>query len=266
MNIVRVIIFGTAVLLILVVGIVSFVMMFLNKQRQQMEAVAKLNEEHQLDLLTASVDAQENVRRQIGGDLHDDIGTLLSTTRLSLAQLGRQIKTLPETELHFGQTNELLNQAISNVRRISKELMPSSLDEFGLGPAMEDFSEKLTISTGITVVFDSHGLRNQRFAPKIELILYRIIQELTNNSLKHANPSVINIDLFKVENTLNLIVKDDGQGFDMAEVMSNPGKGIGIRNIEGRLSIVNGKVDFDVAKGRGSKITIKVDLYQESLA
>jgi signal transduction histidine kinase len=256
----RVIIFGTAVILVLAIGIISFVVVFMQKQRQQYKEMTKLKDAHQLDLLTASVDAQENVRRQIGGDLHDDIGTLLSTTRLSLAQLGRQIKSMPETEGHFGQTNELLNQAISNVRRISKELMPSSLDEFGLGPALEDFSEKLTLSTGVNVFFDAHGLRNVRFLPKIELILYRIIQELTNNSLKHAKATQIDIDLSKIDNTLHLVVKDNGIGFDKDKVMKNPKNGIGIRNIEGRLSVINGKVFFDVANGRGSVILVDVNL------
>lgn len=256
----RVIIFGTALMLIIVVFFVLFVLSYLKRQQQQHEKVTKLNELHQKDLLEASVDAQENVRRQIGGDLHDDIGTLLSATRMSLAQLGRQLKELPETNKHFTDTNQLLDNAIGNVRRISKELMPSNLDEFGLISALKEFTEKLTTSTGVHVQFNTNGIINERFPPKIELIFYRIIQELTNNSLKHAKPTQINIDLEKADNHLLLNVMDNGIGFDLVEVKNNPSKGIGIRNIESRLSVVNGRVVFDVAKGKGSSILIDVNL------
>jgi signal transduction histidine kinase len=256
----RVIIFGTAVILVLAVGIISFVMVFMKKQQQQYEAMTKLNEEHQLDLLTASVDAQENVRRQIGGDLHDDIGTLLSATRMSLAQLGRQLKQLPETNEHFSQTNTLLENAIGNVRRISKELMPSNLDEFGLLSALNEFSEKMSSSTGINIIFTAIGTDGEKLPPKIELIFYRIVQELTNNSLKHAKPTHITIDLEKRDQQLLLTVSDDGIGFDMKEVAKNESRGIGIRNIESRLAVVNGHVMFDVAKGKGSVIKIDVTL------
>jgi signal transduction histidine kinase len=256
----RVIIFGTAVILVLAVGIISFVMVFMRKQQQNYEEMAKLNESHQLDMLSASVDAQENVRRQIGGDLHDDIGTLLSATRMSLAQLGRQLKQLPETNEHFSQTNTLLENAISNVRRISKELMPSNLDEFGLVSALNEFSEKMSSSTGLNIVFQTIGIINEKLPPKIELIFYRIVQELTNNSIKHANPNQISIDLEKRDAKLFLTVSDDGIGFDMNEVNKNESRGIGIRNIESRLAVVNGHVVFDVAKGKGSVIKIDVNL------
>jgi signal transduction histidine kinase len=256
----RVIIFGTALVLIFVVGIVSFVFIFLRKQQQQHFEMAKIEALHQKNLLEASVDSQEHVRRQIGGDLHDEIGTLLSASKMSLSILGKSIASQPGSKELVAQTTDLLNQAVANVRRISKDLMPSTLDEFGLVIALDEFSEKLTAYTGIPIFFKKINIENQIFPKKTELIYYRIVQELINNSLKHAKPSQINIDLELNENKLILTVFDDGKGFDMDEVMSNPKNGIGIRNIQSRLSLINGHVRYDVAKGRGSKITIDTEL------
>ncbi|MES2794442.1 MAG: ATP-binding protein [Bacteroidota bacterium] len=256
----RVILFGTAVILVLTFGIISFVLIYLRRQQQQQLEMSRLNELHQRNLLEASVDSQEHVRRQIGGDLHDEIGTLLSASKMSLSVLGKNIAGQAEAKILIDQTADLINQAVSNVRRISKDLMPSTLDEFGLVIALEELSEKLTVYTGIPIFFKKINVFNQSIPKKIELIYYRIVQELINNSLKHANPTEINIYLELRQKHLVLTVFDDGIGFDMNEVLTNPKNGIGIRNIQSRLSLVDGKVDYEVAKGKGAKITIDVQL------
>ncbi len=256
----HVIIFGTAVILVMAVGIISFVLVYMRKQQQQQEEMSRINELHQRNLLEASVDSQENVRRQIGGDLHDDIGTLLSATRLQLSLLGKQIKKNDLQTDFFDQTNELLNDAITNVRRISKELMPATLDKFGLEIGLKEFAEKFSTVTGVKVNFTSDGVDESKFSKKTALIFFRIVQELVNNSLKHANATDINISLKQGQTHLNLKVSDNGKGFDLQEVMASPATGIGIRNIESRLSVIGGKVKFDVAKGSGAKIDIEVGL------
>ncbi len=243
-------------MLVLVGSIIGFVFLYMNRQNEQRQKLAKLNEEHTRTLLVASVETQEQVRRQIGGDLHDDIGTLLSATRLSLKQLGKQINSNEKVHVNYEQTLELLNDALSNVRRISKDLMPSTLDEFGLIDALNEFTNKMSTSTGINISFEKNDLQHERFEHKTELIFFRIAQELTNNSLKHSQAKNIEINLKFSEQKLCMTVADDGVGFDLSEVMKNSGKGIGLSNIEGRLSLIKGTVTFDVAKGKGSKITV----------
>jgi signal transduction histidine kinase len=256
----KVIILGTAVIMIMAIGIISFVLVYMRKQQQQQENLNNINILHQRNLLEASVDSQENVRRQIGGDLHDEIGTLLSASKMSLSILGKNIADQESTKELVAQTTDLLNQAVANVRRISKDLMPSTLDQFGLVIALQEFSEKLTAYTGIPIFFKKINIDNQIFPKKIELIYYRIVQELINNSLKHANPTQINIILELADNKLIVVVNDNGIGFDMAKVMTNPQNGIGIRNIQSRLSLIDGKVDYDVAPGKGAIIKIQTEL------
>jgi signal transduction histidine kinase len=255
MNEVKIIIFGTAAMLLPVSAIIIFVILYYRRQRIQRTA----HEEalHQA-MLEASVASQEVVRRQIGGDLHDDIGALLSATRMSLAQITKYYDNEQKREIQFSRTQGLLNEALNSVRRISKELMPKTLDEFGLIEALKDFSQKMTLHTNLPIIFQYDNL-SKRYDTKIELALYRSTQELVNNALKHAHAQAIHITLRESNNSLILHVSDDGIGFDLKEV-NKPNGGIGIKNIESRISLIKGDIKFDVQKGKGSIFKMTVPL------
>ena len=258
MNEARTIILGTFAMLLPVTAIIIFVIFYNRRQRLQREKLELIEEEHRQAMLEASVASQENVRRQIGGDLHDEIGTLLSATRMSLTQITKYEDNPAKRKSLLDQTEELLNDTLNNVRRLSKDLMPSTLDEFGLIIALKDFTEKMTGFTGVMVCF-SHGELSKVFDKKIELVLYRTAQELVNNALKHAKATIISIQLHVKNNDLVLQVSDNGIGFDLAEV-NKPDCGIGIKNIESRISVLKGKIKFDVEKGRGSSFEITIAL------
>ena len=258
MNEAKIIILGTSAMLLPVTVIIIFVVFYNRRQRLQREKLEHLEEIHCQEMLEASVASQENVRRQIGGDLHDEIGTLLSATRMSLSQISKYEDNPIKRNILLKQTQLLLNDTLNNVRMLSKELMPSTLDEFGLIIALKDFTEKMTEYTGVMVCF-SHGELLEVFNKKIELALYRTAQELVNNALKHAKASVISIQLQVKHGDLVLQVSDNGIGFDLAEV-NQPNRGIGIKNIESRISVIKGKIKFDVEKGRGSSFEVSVAL------
>lgn len=263
MNEEKIIILGTFAMLLPTSAIILFVILYIRRQRIQREKTERIEEEHRQQMLEASVESQESVRRQIGGDLHDEIGTLLSASRMSLTQIIKFADDAEKRENILTQTQELLNDALNNVRRISKDLMPSTLDKFGLISALEDFTQKMTEHTGVLICFN-HGELNEIFDKKIELTLYRSSQELVNNVLKHAQASVINITLSKKEERLFLNVSDNGIGFDLAEV-NKPNRGIGIKNIESRISVIKGgEIKFDVEKGRGASFEISVPLLNHS--
>jgi signal transduction histidine kinase len=257
----KVIVFGTAAMLVLGFGIVSFILIYQKRQQQQRAELLLLNEQYQKSLLEASVDSQEGVRRQIGGDLHDDIGTLLSATRLSLAQMGRKLKEMPDdSKIFFEQTNELLDEAIGNVRRISKELMPSTLDEFGLIVALNEFVNKLSSHTGYSVQFTSKDLSKSRYNQKLELIFFRIMQELVNNSFKHADANNITIELKEKDNMLIMCVADNGKGYNTENIKKDVSKGIGLKNIESRLSVINGEIVVNSIIGQGTNTYISASI------
>ena len=258
MNEAKIIILGTFAVFLPVAAIIFFVIFYNRRQRLQREKLERIEEIHRQAMLEASVATQENVRRQIGGDLHDEIGTLLSATRMSLTQITKYEDNPAKRTALLDQTEELLNDTLNNVRRLSKDLMPSTLDEFGLIIALKDFTEKMTEFTGVMVCF-SHGELSEVFDKKIELALYRTAQELVNNALKHAKASVISIQLQVRNNNLVLQVSDNGIGFDLAET-NKPDRGIGIKNIESRISVIKGKIKFDVQKGRGSSFEITIAL------
>jgi signal transduction histidine kinase len=259
MNEAKIIILGTFAMLLPTSAIILFVILYYRRQRLQRERAERIEEVHRQQMLQASVDSQESVRRQIGGDLHDEIGTLLSASRMSLTQILKFSDDSVKRERLILETQQQLNDALNNVRRISKDLMPSTLDEFGLIAALKDFTQKISEHTGVLVCF-SHGELSEIFDKKIELMLYRSSQELINNALKHAQASVINVTLSKTEERLILQVSDNGIGFDLAEV-NQPNRGIGIKNIESRISVIKGgQIKFDVEKGRGASFEISVPL------
>lgn len=263
MNEANIIILGTLAMLLPASAIIIFVIIYSHRQRLQRQRTERIEKEHRQQMLEASVESQESVRRQIGGDLHDEIGTLLSASRMSLTQIVKFSDDAEKRESLLNQTQELLNDALNNVRRISKDLMPSTLDEFGLIAALRDFTQNMTVHTGVLICFN-YGDLNEIFDKKIELTLYRSSQELVNNALKHAKASVINITLSKNEERLFLNVSDNGIGFDLTEV-NKPNRGIGIKNIESRISVIKGgHIKFDVEKGKGASFEISVPLSTHS--
>ncbi len=244
----------------------AFVVLFLaySKQRQlrQRDVLRQLEEKHQRELLEASLQSQEAERRRIAADLHDDIGTMLSATRMSLAQANRHVGDNPTAEAGLRQTRELLEETINNVRRITKELLPSTLEQLGLVAALEEFIAKLhqtSLDVGIDLAHE--GLdAGSRPGGRVELTVYRITQELVHNSLRHARAAHIEVLLMRQGNRLLLTVSDDGVGFDPDLARREGQPGLGLKNIESRLNVIGGRVIFDAAPGKGTYVIVDVPL------
>ncbi len=253
---------GTIGILILSAGLVYFVVLYLQKQEKQKAEILEISIKNQRNMLEASVESQEIVRRQIGGDLHDDIGTLLSATRLSLAQVGKQLKIAKIDYDQFEHVNQLLLEAMTNVRSISKDLMPSTLDEFGLVVALRDLVSKFEKNQKIKVLFNNESTISDEFVieKKKELVFFRVAQELLNNAIKHAKATEVMILLKVSFENLILIVQDNGVGFDINQIKNDPQKGLGLKNIEGRMSVIDGDVNFESTIGEGSITMISVKL------
>ncbi len=247
-------IIGVAVIAMLLMGgaIILFVLYYQKRmteeklQRQQMEL------QFQKKMIEAALESQENERRRVAADLHDSIGAMLSTIRLSLIT---HVKRNEHDAESITESKKMLDDTIDSVRRISRDLMPSTLEKFGLSLAVKEMCDRFQTTTSLPIVFEEIG-KTPHLSKTRELMVFRIIQELLNNALKHSGASVLKV-ILKNSGNLDVIVEDDGAGFDLNEQQIE-GKGLGLFNIENRARLAGGAVIFDSEVGKGSKIIISI--------
>ena len=211
--------------------------------------------DHQKKMLEAILESQENERRRVAGDLHDSIGAMLSTIRVSLLTYA---KKTPSGEQGILESKKMLDDTIDSVRKISRDLMPGTLEKFGLSQAVNEMCERFQTTTGLPIAFEEIG-ETLPLGKTRELMIFRIIQELLNNALKHAEATAIKI-VFVNGDQLEVVVEDNGKGFNAEEHKFDrtPGKGLGLFNIENRARLAGAIVEFLVPPTQGSKIIIKV--------
>lgn len=222
--------------------------------------MSEVQRDYQKSLLETALDSEENERRRMAGELHDDIGVMLSLTKMSVNQLRQKSEHFGEEEkLLIGRVKDLLEETMTNVRRISKALVPTTLEQFGLEAAIEDLVGKLSPAGCPEVLFMEAKEAIPRQPPKTELALFRIAQELLNNAIKHAGATVIRIELFNSSGLIQLTVEDNGSGFDTVSVRESKKAGLGLKNIESRLSIINGTATYSKLKP-GTRVRVEVPL------
>ncbi len=209
------------------------------------------------NILSAVIKAEENERERISAEIHDGLGPLLSTIKLYVNELESGDLEPDEKATMLAQTNELINEAISSTRAISNNLSPHLILDFGLVKAVESFCKKVNLAQKTRIHFES-GLGGKRFDQTVEIVLYRIITELINNTLKHANAEKIGIYLEIIEDTLQMTYMDNGSGFDKEAVMSGDGGGMGLKNIVSRLRSVNGSYRMHSRQGAGFLMVVEI--------
>jgi signal transduction histidine kinase len=253
---VYILLFGGTLLMFLLAGMLLFFVSSYQKRLLRNKAdVEKMKVRHQLDLFQSSIDAMEDERRRVSRDLHDEIGAALSVLRLQVGQMNIDKDFNPEnTQNLIVDSKQLIDNTIENVRRISNDMLPSGLEEFGLKYAIEMLCDKVESASRLVINLNISGL--ERMENRLELSLYRILQELLNNTLKHANATEVNIDFTTDNQQLTVTYQDNGQGFD-SEKLSK--RGLGLKNIESRASMIHGKLEYltDLEKGMGIVLSIK---------
>ncbi len=253
-----VIIIGTGIMLIMAMFIVLFVMYYQRKQIEQQMRVKDMEAEFQRKLLEVSMASTEAERRRIAQDLHDDIGALLSVTKLTFNALYGQLGSKDQAERLAKQVREALDETISHVRRISRELVPTTLERFGLPAALQEFAAKSISSHTVRITFGYSGDENIRLEPKVELMLYRVAQELINNALKHSGGTNVHVQLSLPPETFGLVVEDNGHGFNLQEAHTRPSPGLGLDSIEGRLRVINGKINYETGPQKGCRAVVEL--------
>ncbi|AFK03921.1 putative signal transduction histidine kinase [Emticicia oligotrophica DSM 17448] len=259
------IVIGSGILLLMGVVLVIFVAYYQQRQLKrdllQQKAMQELKDEMQRQMLESALEVQEVERIRIAKDLHDEVGAMLSVTKMSFNQLLRKLDNAEDLAVMGKQTRELLEQSIGQVRRISKELVPSTLEEFGLILSIDEFIQKVHLASTSEFSFSYEGInQKQRFDKKIELTIYRLIQELVNNALKHADASEISLKLGIQDKNIIFTFTDNGKGFDFNAVRNDPKRGLGLRNMESRLSVINGQIDIQSNIGSGTITKIEIPI------
>lgn len=258
------ILIATIAMLLMAIFIIIFVAYYQQKQAQHQITVKELQERHRQELMAAMFRGQEAERRRLAQDLHDDIGTMLSVAKMTLNQLERNLDRYSSERIQAHKTRQLLDDTLKNVRRISRDLVPTTLERFGLLAALEELINNASNDL-ITVQLEGHDSFSVVAQP-MEVMLFRIVQELVTNAIRHAGASEIVVQFFRHDNELRVAVLDNGRGFDIDEVLQSRQRGLGLRNIESRLSVVDGHVTFDVAPGRGSRVIVQIPLENPKLA
>ena len=231
------------------------IFLFYRHNKQQQAAVDGERIIQQEARMNAVFLGQEEERRRIAKELHDGIGQTLSAIKLNYNVLTRNVGMMGQQN-EFNKIEKMLDSASVEVRSISHQMMPIELEQFGLVPAIESMLELNLAKTPIQFSFEHNSFAG-RFGTQIELALYRVLQELVNNVIKHSKANLLNVQLLKLANHIVFIVADNGVGFD---VETQEKKGIGLLNIAGRIDGINGHLHYESIPGNGTTVTIRTPL------
>jgi PAS domain S-box-containing protein len=225
----------------------------------------KLAEEHIHTLTQQLMQAQENERQMISRELHDRVGQDLSTLRIGLDTLiDNQPGVLPETRQRVSELSKMLQDSIMVIRDLSYDLRPPSLDQLGLVRTILQYAHDFSEKTGLSVDFTSAGMDHLRLDFDTDINLYRLVQEGLMNIQKHADARHVSIRLVASYPNIILRIEDDGKGFDVKErlVTALNEKRMGLRSMEERVNLLEGKIRIQSRPGKGTKVLIEVP-YEE---
>ncbi|MBS1231873.1 MAG: two-component sensor histidine kinase [Bacteroidetes bacterium] len=236
---------------LIIVGVILIRELFSSLKRADID---RLRAEKRV--INAIINTEENERKRFAKDLHDGLGPLMSTVKMSLSALGERITDNTGTVI-LNNTNHLVNEAINTLKDISNNLSPHVLSNFGLSSALSAFTAKINQTKAIEIDFKSN-MESLRLETEKEVVVYRAACELINNSIQHSGASRIEIDLNKHEKFITLQFYDNGRGFDTSSLGSEDTKGMGLSNIETRVKSVDGVFILESTPGKGTSALIKI--------
>ena len=220
--------------------------------------IDRLNHHRQMTnrrILTAVLRAEEKTRANFSKELHDGLGPLLSSAKMSLTALSRTEMDGERKEI-FDNTLYVVEEALRSLREISNNLSPHVLSDFGLARAIQTFIDRSAALHNVKISFATN-LRGDRYNSDIEVIMYRVVCELITNSLKHSGCSNIHLSLSVSGDILELQYGDNGRGFNPQAMMDC---GMGLSIINSRVHSLNGQFDIRSSKGKGMTASVKVNV------
>ncbi|TND08468.1 MAG: signal transduction histidine kinase [Bacteroidetes bacterium] len=246
-----------------IIGIIVLVsgILFLLYNKYRLNKENKLQQQvnrQQNELFNSVVTTQEKERKRIAEDLHDGLGSILSTAKLNLELMEKEnLELNPEQLQKYQSALHLLDEALVELRHVSHHIMPATLSKLGLLAALQNLFDRISSFSGMQVSFITHDY-DSRPDEHVEISIYHIILELMNNIVRHADAKEATVQLIRFPGYVNITVEDNGKGFDMEQAKNK--RGIGLSNIISRVNYLSGKIDIDSAPGSGTTVIIDIPL------
>jgi len=225
------------------------------KQMLQQQRINDLEKEKQLSATEAVLKGEEQERTRMAKDLHDGLGGMLSGIKYGLQTMKGNLIMTPENTQAFERSMDMLDSSIQEMRRVAHNMMPEALVKFGLDVALKDYCTDINQNSALHVSYQSFGLADTPLDQTMAITVYRIIQELINNTLKHAAAKTAIVQITRTNEQLVITVEDDGKGFDT--VILKQSKGIGWANIQHRVEFLKGKLDIISQPEKGTSVHIE---------
>lgn len=228
------------------------------KQQLQLQRISELETERQLSATEGVLKGEEQERTRLAKDLHDGLGGMLSGIKYSFNAMKGNLIMTPENQQAFERSMDMLDSSIREMRRVAHNMMPETLVKFGLDAALKDYCNDIEHSGALNVKYQSLGLEDGRLDQTVSITVYRIVQELVTNTLKHSGSSSALVQVTKTDGSISITVEDEGKGFDRS--ILEGAKGLGWTNIKYRVDFLRGKLDVDSAPGKGTSVHIEFNV------
>ena len=249
---------GTVIILLLLLFLSLFFFIFQKRQLQNNQEKAALQAQFSQEILKSQIEIQNSTLQQIGQELHDNIGQLLSVAKINLNILEGTNQS-EENQEYIKQTNEIIGQSIQDLRSLTKSLDGDFVQQFGLQESITHELQRIRktkkFETEVMQQGEAYALGFEK-----EIILFRIFQEFINNSLKHSEAKNIKVKFTYASEHFKLCVADDGKGFDYEKVITNKmfDSGAGLRNISRRCELIGGNCKLESVLGKGTQLDIQL--------
>ncbi|MGG9962349.1 ATP-binding protein [Ferruginibacter sp. SUN106] len=247
---------AAALLLILLLGFRNY----RNRQKLQQVKIDELEKERQLTATEAVLKGEEQERTRLAKDLHDGLGGMLSGIKFSLSNMKGNLIMTPDNTQAFERSIDMLDSSIKEMRRVAHNMMPEILLKYGLDIALKEFCNEIDYSGVIHLSYHSISMDKTVIDQTTAVTIYRVVQELVNNVIKHAAAKnvLVQVHASEQEKQLAVTVEDDGKGFDIALLQQSPG--IGWSNIQHRIDFLKGKIDINSEPGKGTSVLIEINI------
>jgi signal transduction histidine kinase len=241
-------------------GVIAIYRNYRNRQKLQQAKIEELETEKQLTATEAVLKGEEQERTRLAKDLHDGLGGMLSGIKFSLSNMKENLIMTPGNAQAFERSIDMLDSSIREMRRVAHSMMPEVLMKYGLDTAVKEYCNEIGRSGVLRINYQSVGMTGVNPEQITAVTVYRIVQELVNNSIKHAAAKNVLVQLHfsPKEKQLAITVEDDGKGFDTTLLKQSTG--IGWSNIQNRVEFLKGKLDVNSSIGKGTSVLIEINV------